>query len=76
MPKTVVTGQATDGAKWERGFRTHAKLFKSMTVNKPIRFSVTGNEFVICFEASDLDKYMEILESSATEEAIREFDPR
>jgi hypothetical protein len=92
MPKVVVAGEAKDGAKWERGFRTHAGLFKDMTVDKPIHFSVTGNEFVICFEASDLDTYMKILDSSATEEAMafdgvkretvkivaldREFDPR
>ena len=93
MPKVIATAQVEDAAKWEQGFRTHGELFKSMTVNKPIHFNVTPqNEIVICFEPDDLDKYMEVMDSRATEEAMKsdgvnrdtvkivpldkEFDPR
>ncbi len=74
MPRVIATAQVEDAAKWEQGFRTHGELFKSMTVNKPIHFNVTPqNEIVICFEPDDLDKYMEVMDSRATEEAM-EFD--
>ena len=93
MPKVIVTAEVEDAAKWEQGFRTHGDLFKSQTVNSPIHFNVTPqNKVVICFEAEDLDKYLEILDSRATEEAMtfdgvkrdtvkivpldKEFDPR
>ncbi len=74
MPRVICTAQVEDATKWEQGFRTHGELFKSMTINKPIHFNVTPqNEIVIYFEPDDLDKYMEILDSRATEEAM-EFD--
>ncbi len=74
MPKVIVTAQVEDAAKWEQGFRTHGELFKSQTVNSPIHFNVSSqNEVVICFEPDDLDKFLEILDSRATEEAM-EFD--
>ncbi len=74
MPRVICTAQVEDAAKWEKGFRTHGDLFKSQTVNSPIHFNVSPqNEVVICFEPMDLDKYMEILDSRATEEAM-EFD--
>ena len=74
MPKVIVTAQVEDAAKFEQGFRTHGELFKSMTVNKPIHFTVTEkNEIACLFEPDDLDKYMEVMDSRATEEAM-EFD--
>ncbi len=74
MPKVIATAQVEDAAKFEQGFRTHGELFKSMTVNKPIYFNVSAqNEIVVCFEPDDVDKYLEILDSRATEEAM-EFD--
>ncbi len=74
MPKVIATAQVKDATKWEQGFRTHGELFKSMTVNKPIHFNVSAqNEIVVCFEPDDVDKYLEILDSRATEEAM-EFD--
>ncbi len=74
MPKVIATAQVEDAAKFEQGFRTHGELFKNMTINKPIHFNVTPqNEVVISFEPDDLDKYMEVMDSRATEEAM-EFD--
>ena len=70
----IATAQVEDAAKWEQGFRTHGKLFKSQSVNKPIHFTVTEqNELVALFEPDDLNKYMEILDSPATQEAM-DFD--
>lgn len=74
MPRVIVTAQVEDAAKWEEGFRTHGELFKTQTVNKPIHFTVTElNEVVALFEPDDLDKYMQILDSPATAEAM-DFD--
>ena len=71
MPMVITTAQVEDAAKWEQGFRTHGELFRSMTANKPIHFSVTAeNEITICFEPDDLDKYLEVMDSKATEEAM------
>ena len=71
MSKVIITAQVEDAAKWEEGFRTHGELFRSQTISEPIQFSITDeNEVAICFEPEDLDKYMEILNSPATEEAM------
>jgi hypothetical protein len=93
MPKVIVTAEVEDAAKWEEGFRTHGELFRSQTIDKPISFAVTGpNQVVVLFEPGDLEKYMQILDSPATAEAMdldgikretvkvvvldKEFDPR
>ncbi len=93
MPKVIATAQVEDAARWEQGFRTHGELFRSQTINKPIHFTVTDqNRIVIYFDLDDLDKFFEILNSPATEEAMasdgvkretveitvldKEFDPR
>ena len=74
MPRVIATAQVEDAAKWEQGFRTHGELFKKQTVNKPICFNTNErNEVVICFEPDNLDKYLEILDSPETAEAM-EFD--
>jgi hypothetical protein len=93
MPKLIVTAQVEDAAKLDQGIRTRGELFKSQTVNKPIDFTVTEqNELAVLFEPDNLDKFMEILDSPATQEAMdsdgvkretvkifvldKEFDPR
>lgn len=93
MPRVIVKARVKDAAKWEQGFRTHGGLFRSQTINKPIHFTVTNhNVLVALFEPDDLDKYMQILDSRETEEAMdsdgveretvkmfvldKEFDPR
>ena len=74
MPKVIITAQVEDAAKWEEGFRTHGELFRSQTVNSPIHFYVSPqNEVTICFEADDLDTYLDILDSQETAEAMK-FD--
>jgi hypothetical protein len=71
MARIVITAQVENAANWETGFRTHGDLFKSQTVVSPISFTVNGdNEVAIFSEVEDVDKYMEILESSETAKAM------
>ncbi len=71
MPRIVITAQVEDLVKWEEGFRTHGDLFRSQTVSGPIGIGTNeGNEVAMCLDASDLDTYMSILESTATAEAM------
>ncbi len=73
MASIIITAQVEDAANWEKGFRTHVDLFKEQTTTA-VNFTVTDdNEVAIHFEAENLDKYMELLESPATAEAM-EFD--
>lgn len=71
MPKVIVTAQVKDPTKWEKGFRTHGDLFRSQTVNTPINFAtIDGNQVAVCLEPSDLTKFMEIMDSPATTDAM------
>ncbi len=73
MPRVIITAQVDDAANWEKGFRSHGDLFKEQTVSV-VNFAATDdNEVALVFECDDLDKYMELLESPATEEAMK-FD--
>lgn len=74
MPHVIVTAEVEDAAKWEKGFRTHGKLFREQSIKKPIRFAITGNNQLTChFQPDDLDTYMRIMDSPATAKAM-EFD--
>ena len=71
MTKVIITAQVEDSAKWEAGFRSHVDLFRAMTLTKSIELTTTeGYEVAICGEPDDLKKYMEILNSPATAEAM------
>ena len=71
MPKVVITAKVKDVAKWEQEFRTHGELFRSQTVTTPIGIAVHEDRTVaLCAEPTDLGKFMEILESAATAEAM------
>lgn len=70
ISRVVVTAQVEDSAKWEEGFRTHGDLLGSMSQSATY-FATTGdNEIVLYAEPDDLDKYMEVLESTETAEAM------
>ena len=44
MPKVLVVAQCEDLVKWEQGFRTHADLFRSMTITKSMTYGISeGN---------------------------------
>ena len=71
MPRIVVTAQVEDLVKWEEGFRTHGDLFRSETVSGPIGIATNeGNEIAVCFDASDLDTFLQGMDSPETAEAM------
>ena len=72
MPKVVVTAEVNDPVEWERGFRTHADLFRNRYgVNKPIQFAVIeGNQVSVCFEPDELETYMKGFNAPETAEAL------
>jgi hypothetical protein len=71
VPKVLVVAQCEDPVKWEKGFRTHAGLFRSMTIAKPISYGIgEGNHIAVCGEASDLAAYLKAMESPAIAEAM------
>ncbi len=70
MHRIVVVAEIEDAAKWEEGFKTHGDLFRSQTVTT-CHYSITDDHHVaVCFEAEDMDAYMQGLESEATAEAM------
>ena len=70
MAKIIITAQVEDGTKWEEGFRTHGDLLRSMT-STATYFSISkDNEVTLYADVDDVDKYMEVLESPATVEAM------
>jgi len=70
MPRIIITARVKDAAKWEEGFRTHGALLRSMTTTVTYYTMTEGNEVALYAEAADLDKYLEVLESQDTAEAM------
>ena len=70
MPKVIVTAQVEDSANWEIGFRSHAGLFNDYTATA-ISFSATDdNEVAILWDVTNLDRYLELMDSPETAEAM------
>ncbi len=70
MAKIIITAKVEDAAKWEEGFRTHGDLLRSMT-STVSHFTISAdNELTIYADVDDVDKYFEVLDSPATEEAM------
>ena len=70
MPRVIVTAQVEDTVAWEKGFRTHGDLFREQTTTA-VNFTVTTeNEVAVQFEMDNLGKFLEVLESPATAEAM------
>ena len=71
MAKVIITAEVKDVTHWERSFRTHGELFKSQTVTTPVGIAVQeDNTVACCFEPTDLNSFMEVLESPETTEAM------
>ncbi len=71
MPRVVVTAQVEDLVRWEEGFRTHGDLFRSQTVSGSIGIATNeDNEVAVCFDASDLDTFLQGMDSPETAEAM------
>ncbi len=70
MALVIITAQVEDSAKWEEGFRSHGELLRGMTAPAH-RYGLTDdNHVAVCAEPADLDKFIEVLESPATAEAM------
>jgi hypothetical protein len=69
MPKIIIDADVRDGVEWEELFRTRSDLFRKQTITE-VSYAVNGNHVTCCFDAEDLDTYMEILDSEATAEAM------
>ena len=73
MARIIVTAQVEDSANWEEGFRTHGELFNDYT-STAIHFTATADNYIaIHWEVDDLDKFLELVDSPRTVEAM-EFD--
>lgn len=71
MTKVIITADVEDAAKWEKGFRSHSDLFRKMTISTPIELAThENNQIALCAEPDDLKKYLEILNSPATADAM------
>ncbi len=71
MPRVLVTAQVEELVKWEEGFRTHGDLFRSQSVSGPIGIATNDdNEVAVCFDASDLDRFLQGMDSPETAEAM------
>jgi hypothetical protein len=71
MTKVIITAEVEDAAKWEQGFRSHADLFREMTIQNSIELTTNDkNQVCLCAEPADLDKYLEILNAPVTAEAM------
>ena len=71
MARVIVTAQVENAQEWEDAFRTHTDLFRKQKIDSPMRYTVTGdNEIAIYSRTDDIDKFMEVLESQATIDAM------
>jgi len=61
MPRVIFTAQVEDSAKWEKGYRTHGKLLKSMTMPMAYFTATKENEVAIYAEPDDLEKFFEAM---------------
>ena len=72
MTKVVARAEVEDIERWKNGFATHSELFKKQGVTIAY-YGVgvgEGNKVAACFETTNLNAFMEILESSDTVEAM------
>jgi hypothetical protein len=70
MAKVIITAQVEDSAKWEEGFRTHGELLRSMTSTVTYFTISKDNELTLYAEPDDVDKFLKVMDSPATEEAM------
>ena len=70
MPRVLVVAEVASLSEWEKGFRTHADLFRQMKISKMEYAMGPGNRVAVCGDTSDLDAYMKVFNSPATAEAM------
>jgi hypothetical protein len=70
MTKVIITAEVEDSKTWEAGFRSHADLFRTMSIATQ-EFTITeNNEVAICGDVTNLEKYLEVFNSQATADAM------
>lgn len=70
MPRVLVVAEVGNLNDWEKGFRTHADLFRQMKISKMEYAMGPGNRVAVCGDTSDLDAYMKVFDSPATAESM------
>ena len=70
MARVIITAQVEDSTKWEEGFRTHGELLRSMSSTVSYFTISADNELTLYAEPDDVDKFLEVMDSPATEEAM------
>ncbi len=70
MARVIITAKVEDSAKWEEGFRTHGELLKSMTATVTYFTISEDNELTLYAEPDEVDKFLEVMDSPATAEAM------
>ena len=70
MARIIITAQVEDSAKWEEGFRTHGELLRSTTSTVTYLTTTDDNEVALYAEPVDLAKFLEVMDSPATAEAM------
>ena len=72
MTGVVVTAHVRDAAKWERGFRAHADLFKRINTSS-IHYTITKNNNVAIYsKTNDVDTYRNFTQSPDVAQAMEE----
>ena len=65
MTKIILTAEVEDTAAWEKAFRTHADLFRSMGHASVYEYSIGANSTVaVCVDVSDTQAFLTSLESA------------
>jgi hypothetical protein len=72
MTGVVLTAHVKDAAKWEKGFRAHADLFKRNNISS-MHYTITkDNDVVMYSETDDVDAYRSFTQSADVTRAMEE----
>ena len=71
MHRIVLTAQVEEPVEWEKRFRTHGDLFRSMGTNVTYFGVGDDNVVAIYIEVPDLKRYFELLQSEDTVDAMK-----
>ena len=72
MAMILVIAKCKDQAEWEKGFRTHADLFRTAYgISKPVSYGMGDDGYVgACFETTDVARAKSALSSPETAAAM------
>src|SRR5664279_4237398 len=72
MNKLIIVAEVADLGKWETNFRTHAELFRSYSITKPIQYGGMEDNYVaVCFEPDDMAACLKGIGYASTVEAMK-----